>query len=157
MSRQINYYMGKKEETQFIQFVLGNNLIFINRNDGTKVNPLEDKGLFYCITKEAYLSLLTFRNNAVDILHSLVIEYSKNNVIEDKSIVTRGRIYISDACRESKYLAYADDFVKDYSLLSNWIKKNIPFQEYVNLGKIQKTYISDSMLAFSDRNYRFQA
>ena len=39
----------------------------------------------------------------------------------------------------------------------NGLKKNVPYQNYTNKGKIQKEYISDSMLIYSEKNYHFQA
>lgn len=157
MSKQINYYMDKNAEKDFIEYIYDNSFMFINWYDGTIINPYEDNSLFYFITREKYLPYLKFRNNAVDVLHCLVIEYARNNIIEDKKIVTRGRIYISDAYKDKQYSVYTKDFVNDYNTLKNWIKNHIPYQNYNNMDKIYKEYICDSMLKYSENNYRFQA
>ena len=158
MSRQINFYMDKTTELQFIQFVKDSGFIFITRSDGINVNPYDDKDLFLFIIREKYLPFLRFKNNSVDVLNSLGIEYRRNNIIEDKKIVTGGRIYICDAYKDEKYSIYMEEFVKDYNKLKDWIKKHVPYQNYYNMGKIKnKVYICDSMLTYSENNYRFQA
>lgn len=149
--------MDKNAEKDFIEYIYDNSFMFINWYDGTIINPYEDNSLFYFITREKYLPYLKFRNNAVDVLHCLVIEYARNNIIEDKKIVTRGRIYISDAYKDKQYSVYTKDFVNDYNTLKNWIKNHIPYQNYNNMDKIYKEYICDSMLKYSENNYRFQA
>ena len=155
MSKQINYYMDKNTEHKFIQFALDNGLIFVKWSDGSKVNPFEDNSLFFFLTRDEYLSFMKFTSYSVDDFHSLVIEFSRNNIIEEKKIVTRGRIYISDVYKEKT--VYTNRFIEDYNVLCKWIKKNVPYQNYTNKGKIQKEYISDSMLIYSEKNYHFQA
>ena len=157
MSKQINYYMDKKTECDFIRFVYDNSFVFIRWSDGTVVNPLEDKSLFYFITKDIYFPFLKFRNDAVDVLNCLVIEYTRNNIIENKKTVTRGRLYISDAYKESEYSEYKNDFNNDYNQLRKWIKANVPNQYFINGGIKQKEYISDSMLVYSEREYKFHS
>ena len=58
MSKQINYYMDKNTENEFINYIYDNSFVFINWLDGTLVNPNEDNSLFYFITKEEYLPFL---------------------------------------------------------------------------------------------------
>lgn len=157
MSKQINYYMDKKTECDFIRFAYDNSFVFIRWDDGTMVNPLEDNSLFYFITKEIYFPFLKFRNDAVDVLNCLVIEYTRNNIIENKKTVTRGRLYISDAYKESEYYEYMNDFNNDYNQLRKWIKANVPNQYFINGGIKQKEYISDSMLVYSKREYKFRS
>lgn len=157
MSKQINYYMDKETELNFIKYVYDNAFIFIKWSDGNLVNPYDDKSLFYYITREIYLPFLKFRNNAVDVLNCLVIEYTRNNIIENKKIVTRGRLYISDAYKENEYSAYMNDFNGDYNKLKKWIKTNVPNQYYINNGIKQKDYISDNMLVYSKKEYKFRA
>ena len=149
--------MDKQTEQDFIKFVYDNSFVFIKWSDGTLVNPCEDKSLSYFITREIYLPFLKYRNNAVDVLHSLVIEYTRNNVIENKKIVTRGRLYISDACKENEYVAHKNDFNDDYNKFTKWIKSNVPNQYFINNGLKQKEYINDSMLVYSEKGYKFQA
>lgn len=157
MSKQINYYMDKKTEREFIRFIFDNSLVFINWFDGALANPNEDNSLFYYITRANYLPFLKYRNNAVDILHSLVIEYTRNNIIENKQTVTRGRLYISDSYKENEFSVYMNDFISDYNTLKKWIKNNVPNQCFMNNGIKQKEYISDSMLVYSEKDYKFQA
>ncbi len=157
MSKQINYYMDKETEILFIRYIRDNGFIFLKFADGAKVNPNNDCGLIFLVTKERYHSLIEYKNKSVNVLKSLVIEYSRNNIIEDKRIVTKGRIYISDAYKEPQFASYRDSLISDYNLLYKWIKKNVPFQTYNNMGKIQKEYISDGMLSYSEANYHFQA
>jgi len=149
--------MDKKTEQEFIRFIYDNSFVFIKWSDGTLVNPHEDTSLFYFITREKYLPFLKYRNNAVDVLDCLVIEYTRGNIIENKKIVTRGRLYISDAYKENEYSAYMHDFNDDYNTLKKWIKKNVPNQYYINNGLKQKEYISDSMLEYSEKGYKFHA
>ena len=155
MSKQINYYMDKKNESDFIKFIYDNSFVFIKWSDGTLVNPCEDDSLFYYITREKYLPFLKFRNNAVDDLHCLVIEYTRNNIIENKKIVTGGRLYISNAYKDNEYSEYANEFNNDYTILKKWIKTNVPYQSFINNGFEQKEYISDSMLVYSEKEYSF--
>lgn len=157
MSRQINFYMDKTTECQFIQYIKNSGYIFIRRTDGIIVDPYNDKSLFFFIIQEQYLPFLKFRNSSVDVLNSLGIEYTRNNIIEDKKIVTRGRIYISDAYKDKQFSNYMNEFIKKYNELKSWIKKHVPYQNYNNMGKIYKEYICDSMLTYSENNYRFQA
>ena len=158
MSRQINFYMDKTTELQFIRFVKNSGLIFLRRLDGITVDPYDDKDLFLFIIREKYLPFLKYRNNSVDVLNSLGIEYRRNNIIEDKKIVTGGRLYICDVYKDEKYSTYMEDFVNDFNKLKDWVKKHVPYQNYNNMGKIKnKVYICDSMLKYSENNYRFQA
>ena len=157
MSKQISFYMDKKTESDFIRFVYDNSFVFIKWSDGTLVNPVEDDSLFCFITRDRYLPFLKFRNGAVDGLHCLVIEYTRNNIIENKKTVTGGRLYISDAYREDEYSEYMKDFADDYNRLKKWIKLNVPYQYYINKGVKQKEYISDDMLLYSDQEYQFLA
>ena len=46
MSRQINFYMDKTTEFQFIQFIKNNGFIFIRRSDGKIIDPCENNDLF---------------------------------------------------------------------------------------------------------------
>ena len=111
--------------------------------------------LFPYITKEEFLPLLRFRNNCIDVMDCLVIEMVRNNVIDEEKVVTGGRIYISDAYKEVRYQAYADDFIAGYEKLHRWIKKNIPKQTYLNGEKELKGYISNGMIKYSREGYRF--
>ncbi len=156
MSRQINYYMDKKTECDFIKFIYDNSFVFIKWSDGTLVDPYDDNSLFYFITRDKYLPFLKFRNNAVDILNCLVIEYTRNNIIENKKLITRGRLYISDAYKENEYSEYMKDFVDDYNKLNNWIKSNVPNQYFLNNGIKQKEYITDDMMIYSNKEYKFR-
>jgi len=157
MSKQINYFMDKETEERFIQFVQDTGFYFIDWNDGKIVNPYEEKKLFYYIISEKYIKLLEYKNDTVDSLNCLVIEYIRNNIIEEKKIITRGRIYISNAYKDERFFNYSGEFLKDYNMLYKWIKKNVPCQNYSSRGVIQKEYISDSMLVYSEKEYFFQA
>lgn len=157
MSKQIDYYMDKMTEQDFIQYAYDNSFVFINWFDGTIVNPYEDKNISLFITRDIYLPFLKFRHGAVDVLNSLVIEYTRNNIIENKKIITGGRIYISDAYREKEYDLYMNDFIDDFNKLKKWIKVNVKNQFYTNNGIKQKGYITDAMLEYSVKEYSFQA
>jgi hypothetical protein len=148
--------MDKEAETAFIRYVLDCGLVFIRDTDGTIVNPCEDTSWFYCITRKEYLPLLKFRNNFVDVLGCLVIEYRRNTIIEEEERVTGGRIYISDACKEEQYSNYTKSFIDDYNKLKKWIRAHVPYQSYVRNGYETKEYISDSMLIYAERQYFFQ-
>lgn len=157
MSRQINFYMDKTTEFQFIQFIKNNGFIFIRRSDGKIIDPCENNDLFLFIIREKNPSILQYSCGSVDVLNSLGIEYKRNNIIENKKIVTGGRLFISDAYKDEKYSLYMEEFLKDYNKLKNWIKKHVPYQKYYHLGKLQdKEYICDSMLMYAEKDYRFQ-
>ena len=84
MSKQINNFMDKETEERFIQFVQDTGFYFIDWNDGKIVNPYEEKKLFYYIISEKYIKLLEYKNDTVDSLNCLVIEYIRNNILEEK-------------------------------------------------------------------------
>ena len=154
MSRQINFYMDKKTEEQFLHFVINNGFIVFDRY-GKQLDILECKDTFVFLTKINYISYVKYRNDNIDILNSLAIELTRSNIDKDRQRVKRGRLYISDACKELQYIDYMNDFIKNYNILYRWIKKYIPYQYYKNKGVQLKGYINDTMLEYSEKGYQF--
>ena len=91
---------------------------------------------------------MAYNDNWVDLFDSLVIDYTRNNIIVSKKRINDGRIWISDAYKEEQFSMYKESFQKDYNIIKKWIQKNVPYQYlYIN-GKqsSEKEYISNSLV-----------
>lgn len=154
MSKQINFYMDKDTECRFINFIIENDYVVID-NNGNILDIQHCNDLNILITKKTYLSNIEYKYDTVDVLKSLVIDYMRNNIIEEKKCVTRGRLWIGNACNKLHYSSYGNTFKEDYSNLCKWIKKNVPKQFFYNRGIQEKGYISDGLLLYSEKGYQF--
>ena len=116
--------------------------------DGDILDYNDINTLFVLITGQDYLQHLAYNDNWVDLFDSLVIDYTRNNIIVSKKRINDGRIWISDAYKEEQFSMYKESFQKDYNIIKKWIQKNVPYQYlYIN-GKqsSEKEYISNSLV-----------
>ena len=86
MSKQINYYMDKNTEKQFLQFIYNNKYIVIDKH-GKELDILICKEKSVFLTKANYLPYLKYRYDIVDVLNSLVIELARSDIDEEKKLL----------------------------------------------------------------------
>lgn len=150
MGRQINFYMDKKTEEEFIAY-LEESFLLVDSNNKMYKNE-ERTYLYYCY-KEDYGELV-FRNDngKIDSYKSPVIEFIRTRLLEEKKQIGRGRIWIGYEGEYDKKL-----LLKDYQKIVRWIKKNVPNQEYKNIDMVRRAYISNDLLNLGEEGYHFTA
>ena len=92
----------------------------------------------------------------IDQITSPVIEFTRTNIVHDKKVVRRGRIWIETKHYDSsgELVEKKEEFVKDYNRLARWIKKNVPFREIPKGDFIVKEYTNDELMELVKQGYR---
>lgn len=91
MGKQINFYMSENVQNQFIDFMLNNEILFLN-NEGNKIEfqDLCFYNDFYLYKKE--FGCLLKKNNIIDVFNSPIIEFCKTRIKENR--ILRGRLWM---------------------------------------------------------------
>ncbi len=65
------------------------------------------------------------------------------------------KLWISDQYYDEGGILIKKDsvFVKDYKMLTRWIKKNIPYQEIKKGEFMVKEYVNDEMIELQDKGF----
>lgn len=163
MGRQINFYMNKTIETDFIEFVMHSGFIMlwedvINKQCKKIVDISNDneRSWLLILYKEEYGELIHENQywDRINRIKSPIIEFTKTGIDKNKNSIRQGRIWIGSDCvfnsEESKTM-----FIKDYNKLVRWIKKNVPYQEYYHNNHTAKGYINDDIKLLVEKGYRF--
>lgn len=156
MGRQINFYMDRETEQNFLQY-LGEEGYTVLLEDLQELSVEEPakRPWWVMIYKEAYgKPICNGETDTADVDRSPVIEFIRTRVNEEKKCIQRGRLWISMENEFADEKA-RDLFLKDYNRLVRWLKKNIPNQEYQNNGCVQKGLISDSLRDYGEKGYRY--
>lgn len=162
MGRQINFYMGSEIETYFINYLVTNHFSILKKDSteaiiieeiaGKSEQSLEKMILLY---KSNYGKVILNRENQVDFFLSPIIQFSRTIVKFEQKRIIRGRLWtggntISD--KDSR-----NQVIKDFVLLSKWIKKHIPYQELEYEGATYKEYIDEEIYSLYKHQFKLQA
>lgn len=166
MGRQINYYIDRKVENQFIKFVFENGFSILEEDlKNERINIYKDYLTFktsqnkFFLYKKSYGDIKDINNFKfkIDFIISPVIEFTRTVVIENEKKIVRGRLWY-----EPKYFLengelYSKDqsILKDFSMLVRWLKKNVLYTEIIEGGYPIKEYITDEIKKLvEEENYK---
>ena len=162
MGRQVNFYMGTTIETDFINYLAANHFSVLKRDlNGVKAveeiregngQLLEKMTLLY---KGDYGKIVLNGENQIDFFLSPIIHFSRTIVKYEQKKIIRGRLWISGKSmldKESGKLV-----LKDFVLLSKWIKKHIPYQELEYEDSTYKEYIDEEIYSLYKQQFKLQA
>lgn len=163
MGKQTRFYMEREKEEEFVKFAYENGFYILeeclNMDKVCEYKTFEEYILFHkfgklYFYKEEYNNLIIDNEFPayVDELESDVIEFSRTGYAFDNKCIYEGRIWF-----EYKYyddnenlVIKKEQLVKDYEMLSKWIKKKAPLKEYhhgdFNDNFIVKEHITEKML-----------
>ncbi len=149
MGKQINFYMSENIQMSFIKYLEQNQFVFLDNNSKIISQPASMDVFGIYLYKKNYGDIIMHQYNKeiMDSIKSPVIQFSKTVINEEQKRILRGRIWISyQYYDEQGELIKKDiEFIKDYKMLTRWIKKNIPYQE-INKGDfLVKEYVSDEL------------
>lgn len=156
MGRQINFYMSKKVQAEFIEFLEQSNFLYVDYYVDKTVHPVFEDVYSVYLYKEVYGELRKKQDDKVyDSLIGPVIEFKKSMIKEDTKKIIRGRLWMTDWYydEEGNKVKKNDWLTKDYEKLVRWVKKNVPYQEYNNKGYILKEYINDEIIELQKEGY----
>lgn len=170
MGRQINFFIEKEKEDEFVRFAYENGLYVIednfDKNEIYEYKTFEEYILFHKLGKlyfykEGYNKLI-IEDFFLDSTINDVIEFSRTGYIFDRKCITSGRIwfeyeYYND---NDKLVTKNEQLIKDYEMLSRWIKRNAPLHDFVVSidGKdcYFKKYMTKKMIEYNEsRKYKF--
>lgn len=159
MGRQINFYMDRKTEEKFQEYILSQDFLIISQDriENIVVNDLfySKNGLFITI-KEELPNIVVEKyplRTYIDVYRLNVIEYFRTTVeYEEKKYFGRGRIYVvaSYFNNDGKILHKNIKLIKAYEKLVRWIKKNCPMTEFMQDGYNEKAYMSSEIKRLID-------
>lgn len=157
MGKQINFYMSEKVQASFIEHLEQNHFLFLDVNSQILKEPLSSNVFGLYLYKQNYGNVVMRQdmNDIIDSIKSPVIQFSKTNIKNEKKKVLRGRLWISDQYYDEKGILVKKDeaFVKDYKMLTRWIKKNVPYQEIRKEDFFVKEYISDEIKELQNNGF----
>ena len=166
MGRQINFYMDKEKEDEFVKYAFEKDFYVIEENIPKKEKNIYKTfkdykreslsyELYFC--KNINVSKIMFtKSGRIDYSSSPIIEFTKTFIYSNsnENIIKIGRIWY-----EYKYINNNNQFIikdeqllKDYYILVEWIRKNVPRRNFVyggNLdsgGWIAKECITEKMI-----------
>jgi len=161
MGKQINFYMSKDVEDEFIEYLKQNNFMFLitdfESNKIINTYGKTDNSSKLYLFKEVYGDI-TMQEGVLSRLNTIkspVIEFRRTIIKEDKKKILRGRIWVSNQ--------YYDDYgtiikknpqlIQDYNSLVRWIKKHVPYQEIKKDEYSVKEYVNDEMKQLGEEGF----
>lgn len=157
MGRQINFYMSETVQAEFIEFLKQNQFVYYDYYANKVENPADKKLDEVYLYKEDYGVFLRNKNDNryIDFMDGPVIEFSKPIVNAETKKLTEGRLwmdgwYFDEAGNKVKK---NELLTKDYEKLVRWVKKHVPYQEYIQKGYILKGYINDEVIELQKQGY----
>lgn len=156
MGRQINYYMNKNIENEFMKYVFSKDFKIISEESVSgktivynTIDEVDQSEYYLYLYKTEFGDIINYTsgNYRIDNRISPVIEFIRTYIKDKDKEIIRGRIWF-----ESKY--YGEDseiiyknpmLIKEYESLVRWIKKNVPYQEVEDRGYVFKEYISNDI------------
>ena len=157
MGKQISFYMSEKVQVSFIEYLEQNQFMFFDVNFQRVKQPLLPNVFGLYLYKQNYGNVI-MRQDIIEIIDSIkspVIQFSKTNINNEKKKVIQGRLWISDQYYDENGILVKKDsvFIKDYRLLTRWIKKNVPYQE-IRKGEFGiKEYVNDEIKELQNRGF----
>lgn len=157
MGKQISFYMSEKVQVKFIEYLEQNQFMFFDVNFQRVKQPLSPNVFGLYLYKQNYGNVI-MRQDIIEILDSIkspVIQFSKTNIKKEKKKVLQGRLWISDQYYDENGILVKKDlvFIKDYRLLTRWIKKNVPYQEIRKGEFMIKEYVNDDIKELQNRGF----
>lgn len=158
MGKQINFYMSKVTQGDFIEFLKQNNFLFLTRNSAVIDDISFDDISTVYLYKQDYENIIRHQSDVIDldIIKSSIIEFSKTRILKEEKKILRGRLWIStqyDDDEDNMIIRKEELIIKDYQRLVRWIKKNVPYQN-IQKGKYYvKEYASDELVALQDEGF----
>ena len=161
MGKQINFYMSKDVEDEFIEYLKQNNFIFLitdfESNKIINTYGKTDNSSKLYLFKEVYGDI-TMQEGVLSRLNTIkspIIEFRRTIIKEDKKKILRGKIWVSNQ--------YYDDYgtiikknpqlIQDYNSLVRWIKKHVPYQEIKKDEYSVKEYVNDKMKQLGEEGF----
>lgn len=159
MSKQINFYMSKKIQEEFIEFLKMNSFMFLDTS-AKSINEinLENISSLY-LYKHNYGNIIMNSTNLriMDSIKSPIIQYKKTIIKENQKHVLRGRLWMANQYYDdSGYVISKEEMLlKDYRMLVCWIKKNVPYQKIKKGDHYIKEYVSDELKELQEKEFIF--
>lgn len=161
MGKQINFYMSKDVEDEFIEQLKQNNFIFLitdfENNKIIDTHGKTDNSSKLYLFKEVYgnITMQEGMLSRLNTIKSPIIEFRRTIIKEDKKIILRGRIWVSnqyyDEC--GTIIKKNPQLMQDYNSLVRWIKKYVPYQEIKKDECLVKEYINDEMKRLGEEGF----
>lgn len=156
MGKQINFYMSKSIQMNFIQYLEQNQFLFLD-NKLTEIDQVgSDDVLSMYLYKLNYGEIFMKQENimSMDCIRSPVIQFNKTIIREEQKKVLRGRLWISNQYYDKNGVYHKKNaLLKDYILLNGWIKKNVPYQEIKKGEYYIKEYANDELKELQDKGF----
>lgn len=165
MGRQINFYIEKELEHQFMQFVFNKGYIIGGENLRNKqlivfknVKDIDPKIYSVCLYKEEYGQLIVENDcdYRIDYNKSPVIEFTDTFINYEEKSVMRGRMWMQPKHYDEHDNVVSKDLrlTKDCTSFVRWIKKYALYQEITKGKYIVKEYISENMKPIANSGFR---
>ncbi len=157
MGKQINFYMSESVQTSFIEYLEHNNYMFLDYYANIVEPPVSTNIYSLYLYKQNYGDIIMNQDlcGNIDSLNSPVIQFSKTIIKNETKKVRRGRIWISDKCinKNGELIKKDVTFLKDYQILTRWIKKYVPYQEIKKDEYLIKEYVDDELKKLQEEGY----
>ena len=157
MGKQTNFYMSESVQTGFIEYLENNNFIILDYYANIVEQPISNNVYSFYLYKQNYGDIIMSQGlyGNIDSLNSPVIQFSKTIIKNETKKIRRGRIWISDKFinKNGELIKKDVTFLKDYQMLTRWIKKNVPYQEIKNGEYLIKEYVSDELKELQKKGY----
>ncbi len=157
MGKQINFYMSENVQVSFIEYLEQNQFVFLDNNSKIISRPASMDVFGMYLYKQSYGNIIMHQDNKeiMDSIKSPVIQFGKTVIKEEHKKVLRGRIWVSDQYNDEHGALIKKDvqFVKDYKMLTRWIKKNVPYQEIRKGDYFVKEYVNDELKALQEKGF----
>lgn len=152
MGRQINFYMGKKKQEEFLEFLIAQGYLFLADGVCNEIEYIQPSKIIYesclCLYKDTYgtikLDQKRYSNNKyINKSYNPIIEYWRSNIKEEEKCIKFGRIWLSSY---EFYDLTADRSIitKDFNCIIRWLKKNLLYQALI--GYSSKLYIDEELI-----------
>ena len=157
MGRQINFYMSKTVQQQFITYLEDNGFVFLDHYSRImSISVLENMyNMFLYKCDYGDIVMKCDVSGIMDIIKAPVIEFNRTIVKEEQKKIIRGRIWLSHQYYDDdgNIVKKSHEIVKDYEKMTRWIKKNVPYQEIKKGKYLIKEYANDEIIDLQNQGY----
>lgn len=163
MGKQINFYMDKKVEDEFIKFIYKIKFEVLEENEEKKriesykkYDEFNPKGIQLFLYKKNYGNIVKLKNCdcAINSISSPVIEFMRTIIIDCDKEIVGGRIWYEQKYynNDGELIKKNEQILKDYNMLVRWIKKNTIYTDVNNLGFTSKYYVTKEIEKILEKN-----
>lgn len=159
MGNQINFYMSKHVQDSFIEYLEQNQFVFLD--DDSKILFRSNSKIIFdlYLYKKDYGNIIMRQDNKeiMDSIKSPVIQYNKSVIDERQKKILRGRLWISNKYYndDGKLIKKNEMFLKDYQMLTRWIKKHVPYQKIKKNEFFFNEYVNDELIELQEKGFVF--